>query len=153
MYDSRRGYGNNKIQQVCHLNSTGYQFRVHPAGFLVHRAHPFTDARKRLVEDLVSFRKHARAAAHKSPSAVGGQVINGVPVPGDFNASLFGHTKLLFESVKDQMDRKAFQPVVDNVTWHCKINLPWAKSGWMPSYQAAAAAAAAVTTSVEVGQK
>ena len=35
------GYGKNKIQQIHHLRSRGYQFAVIPAlGFLTHHPHP-----------------------------------------------------------------------------------------------------------------
>ena len=32
-----RGYGNNKIQHIAHLNSSGFKFVVLPEAFIIHR--------------------------------------------------------------------------------------------------------------------
>lgn len=38
MHDVRfRGYGNNKIQQIAHTNSSGFKFVVLPTAFIIHR--------------------------------------------------------------------------------------------------------------------
>ena len=32
-----RGYGNNKIVHIAHMNATGFKFVIHPQAFIVHR--------------------------------------------------------------------------------------------------------------------
>ncbi|KAJ9514700.1 hypothetical protein QJQ45_028412 [Haematococcus lacustris] len=72
-----RGYGKNKIQQpqrkslkywsghplatqVAHMASQGVRFRVHPTGFLVHRPHTESQARKIFLR--VKFKSRRNAA-------------------------------------------------------------------------------------------
>ena len=44
-YDARfRGYGWNKVQQVAHVNASGFQFVLHPTAFVIHRPHPKSTA-------------------------------------------------------------------------------------------------------------
>jgi hypothetical protein len=40
-----RGYGQNKIVHVAHVNASGFDFVVHPTAFIIHRAHALTEAR------------------------------------------------------------------------------------------------------------
>ncbi len=32
-----RGYGNNKIQQIAHINASRFTFVVHHGAFIIHR--------------------------------------------------------------------------------------------------------------------
>lgn len=40
-------------------------------------------------------------------------------------SSIYGHTKSLFDSAQQQMDRGSFEPVVDSATRHCIDTLSW----------------------------
>jgi hypothetical protein len=44
------GYGGNKIAYMNQLHGLGFQFYVHPSGFVVHVPHTSTDAFKKFVE-------------------------------------------------------------------------------------------------------
>ena len=55
-----RGYGQNKIIHLTHLNYSGYTFRVHPGAWLVHRSHGTTPAKLQHATDFVY--RHSRSA-------------------------------------------------------------------------------------------
>ncbi len=77
-------------------------------GFIIHRAHALTEARKQLINEL---------RAHSPEARKPGGVVN--------KQTLYGHTKALFEAAKDEMDRGTFAPVVDPGTQLCSRTLPW----------------------------
>lgn len=45
-HDSRfRGYGSDKVSYISSVKYAGFEFRVHPDGWVIHRPHPKTKAR------------------------------------------------------------------------------------------------------------
>ena len=48
------------------------------------------------------------------------------------NDTVYGHTKMLFDTAKAAMDQSAFVPVLDAATANCKAKLPWLRSKPQP---------------------
>eukprot|EP00195_Chlamydomonas_chlamydogama_P013139 CAMPEP_0202906838 /NCGR_PEP_ID=MMETSP1392-20130828/40458_1 /ASSEMBLY_ACC=CAM_ASM_000868 /TAXON_ID=225041 /ORGANISM="Chlamydomonas chlamydogama, Strain SAG 11-48b" /LENGTH=185 /DNA_ID=CAMNT_0049595503 /DNA_START=44 /DNA_END=601 /DNA_ORIENTATION=- len=104
-----RGYGQNKIVHVAHVNASGFNFVVHPRAFIVHRAHPQTAARLQLIDDMKGYNQ----AVKMNKEAV--------------TNTVYGHSKALFDAAKVQMDSGSFDPVLDPGTLHCMKVLSWWK--------------------------
>ncbi|GAX83397.1 hypothetical protein CEUSTIGMA_g10822.t1 [Chlamydomonas eustigma] len=102
-----RGYGQNKIVHVAHVNASGFKFVVHPSAFIIHRAHEITAARTQLLMDKKVYDKATRLKRQ---------------LPLD---TVYGHSKLLWESAKRDMDSGLFRPVVDPATEYCLSRLSW----------------------------
>ncbi|KAJ9514859.1 hypothetical protein QJQ45_028596 [Haematococcus lacustris] len=115
-----RGYGKNKIQQpqrkslkywsghplatqVAHMASQGVRFRVHPTGFLVHRPHTESQARKIFLR--VKFKSRRNAAL--------------------LEGSLFQHVEQMWLRHEQEIQQGTFQVVVDNDLVACLRQLPW----------------------------
>jgi hypothetical protein len=115
-HDARfRGYGNNKIVHVAHMNSSGFRFNVLPQSFIVHRSHAQTTARLGLIASKTLYDTAAAA------SEGGSTVQSGL----DLSSSVYGHTKWLFDQAVEKMAANDFQPALDDATQRCKTVLPW----------------------------
>ena len=113
-HDARfRGYGNNKIVHVAHMNSSGFRFNVLPQSFIVHRSHAQTTARLGLIASKTLY---DTAAASEGSSVQSGL---------DLSSSVYGHTKELFDQAVARMAANDYQPVLDEPTQACKSVLPW----------------------------
>jgi glycosyltransferase-like protein LARGE len=63
-YDGRfRGYGWNKVTMLAHLKALDFAFRVHPAGWLVHRQHERSAADKMYQSQKRAYEQAAEKAA------------------------------------------------------------------------------------------
>lgn len=102
-----RAYGNNKIQQIAHINASHFQFVVHHSAFIVHRAHQETSMRGELI---TSKQEYDRAVAENRP-------VN--------TTTIYGHTRWLFDEAKEAMNKGKFNAVVDRATRECHATLPW----------------------------
>ena len=132
-YDARfRGYGWNKVTHVARLAAIGFQFRVLPSGYLVHRQHARSSA------DLLyqSQKKAYEAAAAATGAAVGGR--HGAAGEA---AAAAAATAAAFESVAGVTHRlrdavvaslaaareggRAYAPALDAGLRGCVATLPW----------------------------
>lgn len=122
-YDSRfRGYGWNKVALLAHLKALGFSFRVHPAGYLVHRQHERSGADLLYQGQKRAYEQAAAAAASKGGTG--------------------GNTDAAFESVAGVTHRlrdevvaalaaaakqggKPFVPALDEGVRACVAALPW----------------------------
>lgn len=52
-----KGYGLNKIVHVASLNYYGFNFRVHPNAWIVHRPHADTQVRRAVIRQAADERK------------------------------------------------------------------------------------------------
>ncbi|GAX72769.1 hypothetical protein CEUSTIGMA_g225.t1 [Chlamydomonas eustigma] len=107
-HDARfRGYGQNKIVHIAHMNATGFQFVVLSNAFIVHRAHQHTTVRLQLVESKTAY---DMAVAAKQPVD---------------KQNVYGHTKNLFDNAQRWMSLGVYKPVLDIATRHCQQKLSW----------------------------
>mmetsp|Transcript_521 Transcript_521/g.1388 ORF Transcript_521/g.1388 Transcript_521/m.1388 type:complete len:455 (-) Transcript_521:411-1775(-) len=103
-YDVRyRGYGKNKIQQVAHTAGRGAVFHVHPTGFLVHRPHPESAARKTFLRVKFKSRKDASL----------------------LSGSLYEHVEALWAQHLPDIRAGSFEPMVDAGLSKCVRELAW----------------------------
>lgn len=102
-FDARfRGYGQNKIIHLEHLNWTGYTFAVHPTAFLIHRFHKTTNAKLRHAQDFTARKGR----------------------PG-WNLTVYGHAAMLGQGVRELLRNGTYRPVLDPATEACRRTLPW----------------------------
>lgn len=107
-YDVRyKGYGKNKIVQVAHMAKSGFTFNVHPTGFLVHRPHPESLARKSFLR--VKFKSKNNPALLKD--------------------SLYQHIEDLWAQHNASLVSGMYKVMVDDALTECVKSLPW----WKPS--------------------
>ncbi|EFJ40603.1 hypothetical protein VOLCADRAFT_108086 [Volvox carteri f. nagariensis] len=95
-----RGYGKNKIIHIRTLAYEGYELRVHPFAFLIHRPH---------LESSSAF-AHARGALNGKKSKA---------------SSMYGHNVNLYKSIEVSMAYGNYTPVVDPATAACRATLSW----------------------------
>mmetsp|Transcript_23209 Transcript_23209/g.50938 ORF Transcript_23209/g.50938 Transcript_23209/m.50938 type:complete len:525 (-) Transcript_23209:908-2482(-) len=105
-----RGYGQNKIVHIAHMNATGYDYVVLPHAFIIHRAHQHTSVRLRLVASKTVY---DTAKAMRQPVD---------------KQSIYGHTKMLFDNAQFWMAQGVFKPVLDPATASCRGKLSWWKT-------------------------
>lgn len=105
-----RGYGQNKIVHIAHTNASGFEFVVHPTGFIIHRAHELTAARIQLVADM----KEDSILKKAQQGGVGKNTV-------------YGHSHKLWEEAKADMALGKYVPVLDPATKHCMRQLSWWK--------------------------
>ncbi|KAL6763415.1 glycosyl-transferase for dystroglycan-domain-containing protein [Haematococcus lacustris] len=102
-----RGYGQNKIQHIAHINASGFQFVVMPRTYIIHRAHKLTSVRHSLITSKAAY--DAALAKHESVDTT----------------SVYGHTRALYDGAKALMDAGKFTETLDPATINCRKSLPW----------------------------
>ncbi|GFH30314.1 uncharacterized protein HaLaN_29145 [Haematococcus lacustris] len=102
-----RGYGQNKIQHIAHINASGFQFVVMPRTYIIHRAHKLTSVRHNLITSKAAY--DAALAKHQSVDTT----------------SVYGHTRALYDGAKALMDAGKFTETLDPATINCRKSLPW----------------------------
>lgn len=103
-YDSKfKGYGLNKIVHVVNLYKSGFKFMVHPDGFLIHRPHKQSEARK-----VVAY----QAFLHNQKRE-------------DVRGTLYEKVKVLYNQSSAAMDAQTYHVHVDPQVLHCSGALPW----------------------------
>ncbi|GIL63326.1 hypothetical protein Vafri_17410 [Volvox africanus] len=95
-----RGYGKNKISHIRTLAYDGYELRVHPSAFLIHRPHL----------ESSSSNAHARGALYGKKTKT---------------SSMYGHNVFLYKMIQLSMAYGNYTPVVDPATAACRDKLSW----------------------------
>jgi hypothetical protein len=108
LYDTRfRGYGWNKVQQVAHVNSSGFRFILHPTAFLIHRPHAKSDA-----QGMYSSVTLSKASSQETKTVSRGKL---------FHRKV---ASLRHRALRD-MKRGTYGPILDPGTSNCIASLPW----------------------------
>eukprot|EP00877_Chromochloris_zofingiensis_P009613 jgi/Chrzof1/4905/Cz15g04010.t1 len=111
-YDSVfRGYGWNKVTHVTNVHHQGFEFMVHPAGFLVHRQHGRSSADKMYQAQKKSYEAQA----------------NQNPAQGEKNTSLAGLTHRFRNRVLNALSKGIYSPKIDAGLTQCVATLAWWK--------------------------
>lgn len=107
LYDTRfRGYGWNKVSHVAHLAAEGFKFMVHGKGFIVHRQHPETPAR----------RMYTRGVAQPA---------------SEYN--LYHLMRSVLDDVQKGLKSHTYLPVTGAAVPSCQAVLPWWSKSGTPS--------------------
>jgi hypothetical protein len=105
-----RGYGWNKVSHVVNINNQGYEFLVHPSGFLIHRQHAKSNADKLYKEQTAKWR-----ADKDKGQATDDQ-------PGDNIASV---TQYFKKKVLTGMKNGTYTPLIAPNIQRCAKTLTW----------------------------
>lgn len=112
-YDGRfRGYGWNKVTMLAHLKALDFAFRVHPAGFLVHRQHARSDADRMYQAHKRAYEQAAAAAGAGGGGGGGGggRNKNGSATDPAVFQTVAGVTHRLRDEVVAALARQQQQP-------------------------------------------
>ncbi|KAG2487429.1 hypothetical protein HYH03_013996 [Edaphochlamys debaryana] len=96
-----RGYGKNKIVQVRALAYDGYDFKVHPSAFLVHRPHVASSSQ-------TAHTRSASLGAHRK-------------------TTMYGKNLHLYNQINHEMLYGNYTVFVDPATAACRSKLSWWK--------------------------
>ncbi|KAG1657204.1 hypothetical protein FOA52_008237, partial [Chlamydomonas sp. UWO 241] len=131
-HDARfRGYGQNKIVHLEHMNATGFRLVVHPSAWLVHRKHHLAPAKLQHVRDNIRQEEDAAAAAAAEARGGGGGGASGR------HSTLRGHSNGLGNEIRAQLANGTYRTGVDTATRACAHWLPWwQQSHWQWQAQA-----------------
>jgi glycosyltransferase-like protein LARGE len=114
------GYGWNKVTHVAHLAALGFDFRVLPSGWLVHRQHERSTADK-------SYQQHKRA--YEQAAAAAKKSGNGTAASSSSSAAAFetvaGVTHGFRDAVVASLARGEYRPVVGAGLKRCLASLSW----------------------------
>lgn len=107
-YDYRfRGYGQNKIVHLEHLNQSRFRFIVSPSAWLIHRPHSHAQTKLQHRDDFLEAQaEHKHLNYH----------------------TVFGHSTLLGANVSKEIRRGSYRPRVDQASVACSKRLPWWRS-------------------------
>ncbi|KXZ48442.1 hypothetical protein GPECTOR_28g852 [Gonium pectorale] len=102
-YDYRyRGYGKNKIVQAAAMNNIGTSWYVSPHGFLVHRKHTDSKARRDFLKAKFS-KKDMQ----------------------DLQRTVYGHVEALWNTTRHQLQSRSYLARVEPHFQACMASLPW----------------------------
>ena len=94
---------------MAYTNFSGFEFRVHPSGFLIHRPHPESRARKQFLKVKFS-RKNL----------------------SDVKGSMYEHVEALWAATQGEMQVGVYKARTDAVLTQCLARLPWWKGVSVP---------------------
>lgn len=105
-----RGYGWNKVSHVVNVHNQGYEFQVHPTGFLIHRQHAHSNADKLYKEQSVKWRAEQNKGKVSDDD------------PGDNVASVTYYFK---KKLMVAMKKGNYSPLISPSIQRCAKTLPW----------------------------
>jgi hypothetical protein len=114
-YDSRfRGYGWNKVTHVAHAAAAGFEFRVLPSGWVVHRQHSRSQVDRLYQSQKRRYEQAAAVTAKNSSSS-----------PSPEFETVAGVTHRFRDAVVASLARGDYKPVVSEGLRRCVASLPW----------------------------